>query len=336
MSKNKNVKIVPADGPDPLGWMLTFSDLITLMLTFFVLLLTMSSLDDQKARTISQAASELVYAAIQPEEPVPANPTFIPSIQLLFQVARNLSAEPDTTTSDLTDVRNTGNTPLGQLVQEVRRERVGEDETWVSLVDLTNRFGIDEKIVFSADREGIRVRLPESLTFGPGDTEVSPDANPLLAKIAEAASVYDLSVSVEGHTDNRPPEGGSMADNWSLSAARSSSVVKRMLALASGDETRYSAAAMGDTRPVASNDTADGRQENRRVEIRMKPTRQSLLQERRPGDIDPDPLRPVDPRLLIDTTVPTGEMGSLGVTVTSESVAEATAEAEGDVEAATE
>jgi chemotaxis protein MotB len=123
--------------------------------------------------------------------------------------------------------------------------------------------------------EELRIRLPEDVLFGSGEAALSPDGTRVVEQLGERlAAVTTGHIYVEGHTDDRDISGAlaeRFPSNWELSTARATRVV-RLLAADSGiDPERLTASGYAEHRPVASNETEEGRAANRRIEIRVTP-----------------------------------------------------------------
>jgi chemotaxis protein MotB len=122
----------------------------------------------------------------------------------------------------------------------------------------------------------VRLTLPNPVLFGEGSARLSPDAGAVLAPLASLFSECSNPILVEGHTDDVRIVGGRFKSNWELSAARSFAVVEFLIAQGL-EPQRFQARGYGQYRPVASNLTAEGRGENRRIEI-------SLIRETRKAE----------------------------------------------------
>ena len=114
----------------------------------------------------------------------------------------------------------------------------------------------------------VRLTLPAPVLFEEGSTRLSPEAGGVLAPLADILSGVDNPVLVEGHTDNVPIVGGRLRSNWELSAARSFSVIEFLMSRGL-PAARFNPRGYGEHRPVAGNDTAEGRAKNRRIEISL-------------------------------------------------------------------
>lgn len=235
-------------------WLITYSDLITLLLIFFVVLYAMSQLDVKKYEVLAQSLqfqfnkSDAVLdggrgvtgQAIQDgsplQSPVPAKPVVS-------------SAE-------------TGKEQLKRLQEEELQNLLKIIQTYIKDHKLQDR-------VYVADTpKGIAIRLNDLFLFDLGRAQLKKEATPVLDKLSSLFKSLDNTVSIEGHTDNLPINpGGQYADNWELSAARSLSVLHYFIGSSKLAPTKFEIAGYADTRPVTSNSTEGGRSKNRRVEI---------------------------------------------------------------------
>lgn len=137
------------------------------------------------------------------------------------------------------------------------------------------------------DERGLVVRVVDKVLFDSGKAQLRREAYPVLDKVANVLSqdLPDQPIGIEGHTDNEPIRKSGWSDNYELSLARANSVVDYLTGERGVDAGRVVPVGHGDEKPIASNDTADGRRQNRRVEIVVLP--QGTVQERsvsRQGD----------------------------------------------------
>ena len=132
-----------------------------------------------------------------------------------------------------------------------------------------------DQIKVGFDERGLVVRLLDRVVFDSGKAEVRPEAHAVLDKVARVLNdeLVKQPVSVEGHTDTMPITHSRWKDNWELSLAWARSVLTYLVKQRSVAPMRIAAAGYGEYRPIASNGTAEGRQENRRVEIVVLPVR---------------------------------------------------------------
>ncbi len=166
-----------------------------------------------------------------------------------------------------------------QLAEQLQEEKTAlqakskEYESLASSLDTEIKAG---RIKLSELQGKLTVRMGERVLFPSGSATISADGKATLRKIAEAfASVQGRIIRVEGHTDNVPIHTERFPSNWELSAARAIAVV-RYLQERGIDPKLLGAAGYGEYQPIASNDTSDGRAENRRIEISLAAPLQTL------------------------------------------------------------
>lgn len=147
-----------------------------------------------------------------------------------------------------------------------------------TIADALLKYKSDELFVYIKDGN-VYVSLQEKLLFKSGSAVVDPLGKAALKSLAKVLnSTKDISVMIEGHTDNIPIKTATFKDNWDLSTARATSIV-RLLTVENGfDPTRITAAGKGEFKPIKGNDTADGRAANRRTEVILSPDLNELYQ----------------------------------------------------------
>ncbi|WP_282138922.1 flagellar motor protein MotS [Rossellomorea aquimaris] len=219
-------------------WMVTFSDLITLILVFFILLFSMSQIDIVKFRTIADS--------FQQRQILEFYPSVIP-----FE---NPSAEPEME-KEKTQPQSSEETDkeLNQLLADIQ--------------SYLNENKLSDVVVATRTERGVVLVLQEQALFASGEATVLEDAYPFLNKVGDLLSRIPNFVKVEGHTDNRPIGTYRFPSNWELSSARASSVIRYLVQTENLDPKRFIAVGYGDTRPIAPNNTSENLQKNRRVEV---------------------------------------------------------------------
>jgi chemotaxis protein MotB len=121
------------------------------------------------------------------------------------------------------------------------------------------------------DPRGVVLTIDNGYLFAPGDAEIRGNARWLLCRVAAVFAEMPVEIRIEGHTDDIPMSGGHYADNWELSTARATSVLRTFIHESHISPRNLSASGYGEFRPVASNATAEGRSRNRRVELVISP-----------------------------------------------------------------
>ena len=220
------------------AWLAAFGDLMSLLLCFFVLLLSMSSMD---AKKVSEAIGSLSGA---------------------------MSVLEGGTKTEISKRRIQESTPIE--VQDETSEVVNRIQQAANDANEMMEKAQGPEVSVEEAEDGFVIKLPAALLFKPGSATIeNQDALLFLKRIALIISELpnDLEVSVQGHTDNTQPAPTSpFKDNWELSSARAIAVL-RELELDGVNPARMFAAGFAQYRPVATNATAAGREKNRRVEL---------------------------------------------------------------------
>ena len=158
---------------------------------------------------------------------------------------------------------------IEELKDELARLREAK-----SMLDSRLRSEIDsDQVSLTMDDRGIVITFVAEVLFDSGKADLKPDGKNMLKKVASVISqeAADNEIGVEGHTDNVPIKLSGWKSNWELSAARATSVLHYLISDCGLKPNNLSATGYGEYRPVKSNNTKEGRQANRRVEIIIKP-----------------------------------------------------------------
>ena len=216
------------DEPSAPFWMLTYGDVMTLLLTFFVLLLSFSSIQEAKFKEAMNALQEALGVMIS-EESVLDHP---------------LPPEETEQVEEMQEVES----QMAELIEIVKEAQLGEE------IDVI------------PTEQGYAIRISSPVLFDLASADIKPVGAEMLRELGKYLSEHDYPVKVEGHTDNIPIHNAKYPSNWELSTARSLSVL-RLLNSQDVAATRLSAAGYGEFKPLLPNDSPENRQVNRRVEI---------------------------------------------------------------------
>jgi chemotaxis protein MotB len=234
-----NKKSNEARDIDPNGWMTTFSDLIMLLLTFFVMLLSMSSMDDL---TIKKVFSVLMGA--------------IGSLELVNETdIRPFNDVVPTTVFSEARLLNDGN-QLKSLLSESNDPECGA---------AMDKYG--DNINIYNDSEGVVIAFKASILFDLGEAEIKPEMLPIIKRLGKIIESTTNDILIIGHTDNLPIRSDRYRSNWDLSFYRSLSFLNYFLQEAKIPPERFSVGGAGDSQPRFPNTTSENRKKNRRVEI---------------------------------------------------------------------
>jgi len=160
----------------------------------------------------------------------------------------------------------------GELMEADKEVQVLEQEQ-EALADEIARWALAGAVKMELLRSGLQIILPNDVLFAAGSANLKPEGQTLLGELVDELQGVPYQIVIIGHTDN-VPIGPSLAkrypSNWELAGARAASVV-RMMAADGIPPEQLLAISMGETRPIAANDTPEGRARNRRIEVRIRP-----------------------------------------------------------------
>jgi chemotaxis protein MotB len=245
------------------AWVITFADLMSLLLAFFVLLFSFSELDKQKFKELSGSMRDAfgVQREIRAKEP-PKGINF---------VAREFSAgTPQPTPLNVLRQQTTNDFMRHLKVpknHDSGRRKSGQ-QTVVEMVQDQLAMEIDSGILeVESEGEKVVIRIRENGSFPSASDRLESGFQPVVAKLAEVVRRVEGDIVVAGHTDSLPIRNARFRSNWELSSARAVTVLHSLLTASGARADRFEVEGHAATQPIDSNDTADGRARNRRVEI---------------------------------------------------------------------
>ena len=229
-------------------WLISYADFITLLFAFFVVMYSVSSVNEGKYKVLSETLSGVFNVPQRSVQPVPVGeqPVLTPARPYEDVILPPVAEAPRAPTLDAEGRTEALRAMADQLAMEF-------DEL------------ISQGVVsLESSEQWLELNLPNSMLFSSGDAEPHYDAFQVVEKIATVLRDRDNAVKVEGFTDDRPIRTSRFPSNWELSSARASAVA-RMLMMEGVEPERLAAVGYGQYQPVARNDTEEGRRRNRRV-----------------------------------------------------------------------
>ena len=264
------------------SWAIPYGDLVTLLLAFFVVMYSISSVNSGKYRVLSDSLTAAFRGTPRSPQPIAvgALPNGVGEQMPIGAVNRLVAAGlPAHLRMPLPEAR--GNASEGEpnpgsadprqeasnLLAEANAARARELSAIATDVSgvLSGLMNANEVQVHKLDN-AVEVQISADVLFASGMAEPAPAAVPVLERLAAALKPWPNAVQVEGHTDDVPVRGGAFRSNWELSGARAGSVV-RLFAEHGVDPQRLAVVGYGQYRPLQSNDSAAGRNANRRVAV---------------------------------------------------------------------
>ena len=224
-------------------WLVSYADFITLLFAFFVVMYSISSVNEGKYKVISEALIGVFNDADRALQPIPVGderPKTVTPAKPLVKDSEQIDA----------GIAQAANDPLKSIADDIS----------AAFGDLIS----SNQMTVRGNELWVEIELNSSLLFGSGDAMPSDIAFNIIDKVAAILKPFDNPIHVEGFTDDRPIRTAQYPTNWELSSARSASIV-RMLAMQGVNPGRLASVGYGEFQPVANNATAEGRARNRRV-----------------------------------------------------------------------
>ncbi|WP_394189000.1 flagellar motor protein MotB [Paenisporosarcina quisquiliarum] len=226
------------------SWLIPYADLLTLLLALFIVLFASSTVDVQKLENLSVVFNEIFDGGMG--------------------VMENPSPAP---------------LPIPEAPNESDQESSAFIEDQKSLEEIQNRVDeyiavneLESQLATELTDEGLLLTIRDSVLFDPGSANIKSEYSQIAEEIATLLE-FDppRSIIVTGHTDNIPMNTSEFASNWELSVMRAVNFLKMVVENPDLNPLLFSAKGYGEFKPIASNDTAEGRAQNRRVEVLIQP-----------------------------------------------------------------
>lgn len=243
-------------------WLVTYSDLITLLLVFFIIMFSMSSVDKTRFASLAQS----LYAALHPTQQIALDG--LNSSSILLDDNQNKAG-----TTDPMD----GGAPVVKTDQSAaKKDQTQLDDLYNVVKGYITTHHLSNQVSIVNQQRGVQITMNDAALFHTGQAVLVPAAKKTIAGFVPFFKKLPNDIVVEGYTDNQPIHTSVYPSNWELSAARAMSVV-HFLSSAGVKPARLSGTGYGQYNNVAPNDTAAHRQLNRRVNIVI------LRQDLQPG-----------------------------------------------------
>jgi chemotaxis protein MotB len=221
------------DEDDANRWLLPYADFITLLLAVFVVMYSVSNVEESKFKSLSESLS----IALNVKNTESKNNNFI------SDKTNSMIEQIHTRESQIAEINNTLQNDLAPLIAQ-------------------------NKIKIIKVRDGISIVINDSFLFKSGQAQIDPSFEKDLLQISDILKKYPNQIQVEGHTDNNRINTGLYPSNWELSSARASSVVRAFITNGV-QESQLTAIGYAANQPIESNNSEEGRYRNRRVAIKI-------------------------------------------------------------------
>jgi len=214
-------------------WLLTYADLITLLLAFFIMMYTFSKQDGQKYQEVST------------------------HLKTIFAGGTGIAQKGNIS----------GTAPLNPMPIKVVSSNEIKKQIEQEIKTVADTNGLKDNISVLSDERGIVIRIMDKAFFDEGKAELKDSAKSTLDKIVPVIKQINNHIRVEGHTDNVPIKTNEFKSNWELSVRRGTEVVRHLIERGGVPPQRISASGYAEYRPIVDNDTMTNRALNRRIEI---------------------------------------------------------------------
>ena len=239
-------------------WMTTYSDMVTLLLTFFIMLFAMSTVDKARFTDVARSLSNSLLNLSTGESILDSSGKSIITVEFVNPSDKNLPQQNEKYIESAEEMVIDAQRQIYEMEMDIAKEEIRQAAV---------AQGIGNKVEIIEEKDFIIVRLESELFFDSGRADIRPEGYPVLDQLAEVLRNIDNEILVSGHTDNVPINTPLFKSNWELSTARATTVVRYFTETLGLDPVKFTATGNGEHRPLADNSTAEGRQRNRRIEI---------------------------------------------------------------------
>ncbi len=290
------------------AWMNTFADLMNLLLCFFVMLFSMSSVNEEKfEKVIASFQSTFSIlpgggASIGEGELISSGISQLENFDSYYN--QQLSSQSDGQTEEEKDI-----------TEAYEQQELEESEDMAQqLENALSQYGIQDDVEVDFNAEYVTLNMNGALLFDSASAELRDEAYPLVNKLGKILVTYDNNIiEVEGHTDNVPIHSSKYEDNNVLSMYRALAVANYLRDTTTLDPAYIKSSGRGEYVPIADNATPEGRARNRRVEIKIYNSYNSNVSGTSTDDTGTEP--PADAALSTETVTDTPEAATTGATV---------------------
>jgi len=268
-------------------WLVSYADFITLLFAFFVVLYASSQVDHKKVGKLAMA----IQSAFQEMGVFQSTASQVPNLEDTLPFGTVEAVENWRRNTSLIQIAPRLDGPLGGLGEPDTLAQLQHDLEIILAAEIARK-----EISMGREVDGLVISLREAGFFESGSAQMKQASEPAFDRIATLLRKRKCRLRIEGHTDNVPIHNAQFSSNWELSTSRATEIVRLLIVRNGFDAYHLSAAGYAEYHPAASNGTAEGRGQNRRVDIVILsdgPTAAASesAQERGPGASRANPLQ---------------------------------------------
>ena len=242
-------------------WMATYSDLVTLLLTFFILLFSLSTVDQNRFTEVAASLSDSMLDLGSGDSILPYDGNSVITIDFAAMTSAEAKAK------QMEKYIEAAEEMVVDAQQQIADKKI--DEAKNNIRDTIDEKGIADKVQVVEEKDFLLVRLDSEVFFDSGSADIRSEGMKVLSSLAATLKGIENEIMVSGHTDNIPINNSRFKSNWELSTARATNVVSYLINDEKLNPALLTATGNGEFRPTGDNNTAEGRQKNRRIEIKI-------------------------------------------------------------------
>ncbi len=268
-------KKAPDGGPGQ-PWLNTFADLMNLLLCFFVLLFASSSVDENKFDEIAASFTSTFSIFSAGSTAIGDGVLISNGVSQLNELDKYINstgkmAENDQDADKFDEKQNEAEKSLADSLEDVEKAKLERSEQLAEqIAEALNEFNIADRVEIDFNSQYVQLSLKGAILFNPGSADIADSIVPTLNKVGMILEKYArYEIEIEGHTDNVPEKSKRFANNDELSSARALSVFYFFTENTSLNPAMMKHTGRGEYLPIADNSTSEGRDRNRRVEIKI-------------------------------------------------------------------
>lgn len=256
------------EAPPPALWKDTFADLMNLLLCFFVLLFSMSTVEEEKFEQVAQSLSSAFSIFSGGAEAIGDGILISNGVSQLNQLDQYINstgklAENEEDAEEIDEMQK-----MQEAIEEAQME--ASEELAEKVTEAVEENNLSGEIDIEFTSQYVQLTLSGSILFDSGSVKLKAEALPVLDKVGVILDAYSSGIiEIEGHTDNVPMSGAKYSNNDELSSGRALSVFDYLVENTTLEPVNMKHAGRGEYVPIADNSTPEGRAKNRRVEIRI-------------------------------------------------------------------
>jgi len=232
------------------SWLIPYADLLTLLLALFIVLYASSNVDTEKYNAMAQAFYETIM-----------NPGGISEIPPDWVPPYDFPPE-----------------------EAAQQEKLNLEKLQREVNEYLKEAGLENQVSTSIDDRGLIISVNDAVLFDPGNAVIKPQYREVVVQVGEIISTMNNFIRIEGHTDNVPQSSPMYPSNWDLAVGRATSIVKLFVAETHIEPEKLMAVGYGEFRPIAENNSPEGRGRNRRVDIIILSSYFNALENQRIGN----------------------------------------------------